>query len=67
MKKLSIVLIALIMSGCAAVSSLSPGITSEAYAQAVTACNDHGGVRMVNQSIVIQYTAYCNDRTKITL
>ena len=67
MKKLAIVLIVLFMSGCAAVTELSPGVTSEAYSKAVTACNDHSGVRMVNQSFPIQYTAYCNDRTKITL
>lgn len=66
MKKLSIALMALALSGCVT-TQLSPGVTSEAYAQAVTACNDHGGVRMVNQSVAIQYTAYCNDRTKITL
>lgn len=61
MKKLAIVLLALSLSACAAVTELSPGVTSEAYSKAVIACNEYGGVRMVNQSIAIKYTAYCND------
>ena len=60
MKKLSIVLMALILSSCAVVTELSPGVTSEAYSKAEIACNDHGGVRMVNQSMGVKYTAYCN-------
>jgi len=60
MKKLSIALMALILSGCGIVPQLSPVVTSEAYSRAEIACKKHGGVRMVNQSIGIKYTAYCN-------
>ena len=61
MKKLSIVLLAVIMSGCSAVSHFSPGITSKDYTKALNACSRHDGVRMVNKSMTNRYTAYCND------
>ena len=67
MKTLSIVLFALIMSGCSAITELSPVVTSQAYTKALNSCSEHGGVRMVNQSIPIKYTAYCNDGHKASL
>jgi len=67
MKKLSIAVMSLILSGCGIVPQLSPVVTSEAYDKAETACTDHSGVRMVNQSIGIKYTVYCNDESKLAL
>lgn len=61
MKKLSIVLLALIISGCGSVAHISLGVTSEAYTKALNACGYHNGVSMVNQSEPAKYTAYCND------
>ena len=61
MKKLPIVLLSVIMSGCGSVAHISLGVTSEAYAKALSACAYHNGVSMVNQSVPTKYTAYCND------
>ena len=60
--KILLVALTLILSGCV-LTDITPGITEAKMNDAVLACKDNGGVRMVTQTIGIgpNYTAFCRD------
>ena len=59
MKTLLLAVLVLALSACGTLSTLTPGVTSEAYSKAVKACKSDGGVHMVTQTIGLDFDAYC--------
>ena len=67
MKTLLLAVLVLALSACGTLSTLTPGVTSEAYSKAVKACSNDGGVRMVTQTIGIDYDVFCSNGNKYQL
>ncbi|HHZ70020.1 MAG TPA: hypothetical protein EYN67_16955 [Flavobacteriales bacterium] len=64
MKTLILAVLALSLSACSTVSFVTPGVTPQAFNKGVKTCDGKGGVKMVTQTIGVDYDVFCMNGDK---